>query len=93
MVPLTGASVAYWSLLVVAGVVNFCSDKYWSFSPDSSRRPGHVTRPLQVRRLLALTVAMLLSGVLVVAVTDAFILVVSLFMLVVAATTLTFQLY
>jgi cellulose synthase/poly-beta-1,6-N-acetylglucosamine synthase-like glycosyltransferase len=91
--PLTGASVAYWSLLVVAGVVNFCSDKYWSFSPDSSRRPRHVTRPLRVRRLLALTVAMLLSGVLVVAVTDAFILVVSLFMLVVAATTLTFQLY
>jgi cellulose synthase/poly-beta-1,6-N-acetylglucosamine synthase-like glycosyltransferase len=91
--PLTGASVAYWSLLVVAGVVNFCSDKYWSFSPDSSRRPRHVARPPRVRRLLALTLAVLLSGVLVVAVTDAFILIVSLFMMVVAATTLTFQLY
>jgi glycosyltransferase XagB len=91
--PLTGASVAYWSLLVVAGVVNFCSDKYWSFSPGSSRRPRHAGRPLRPGRLLALMVAVLLSGVLVVAFTDAFILVVSLFMMVVAATTLTFQLY
>jgi cellulose synthase/poly-beta-1,6-N-acetylglucosamine synthase-like glycosyltransferase len=91
--PSTGASVAYWSLLVVAGMVNFCSDKYWSFSPNPSRRPRPMARPPRVGRLLALTAAMLLSGLLVVAFTNAFILVVSVFMIVVAATTLTFQLY
>jgi cellulose synthase/poly-beta-1,6-N-acetylglucosamine synthase-like glycosyltransferase len=92
--PLTGPSVAYWSLLVVGGVVNFCSDKYWSFSPERPPRPRHVARPFRAgRRLLVLTLAMLLSGLLVVAFTDAFILVVSLFMMVVATTTLAFQLY
>jgi glycosyltransferase XagB len=91
--PSTGRSVAYWSLLVVGGVVNFCSDKYWSFSAERPPRPRHVARPFRAgRRLLVLTLAMLLSGLLV-AFTDAFILVVSVFMILVATTTLAFQLY
>jgi hypothetical protein len=37
----TSSSVAYWSLLVAGGVVNFCSDRYWSFSARSRPRPRH----------------------------------------------------
>jgi cellulose synthase/poly-beta-1,6-N-acetylglucosamine synthase-like glycosyltransferase len=92
--PSVGSSVAYWSLLVVGAIVNFWSDKYWSFSPDPFRRPRDVARPLRVgRRLLGLVLALLLSGLLVMLFTDESILVVSLFMMVVAVTTLTFQLY
>jgi cellulose synthase/poly-beta-1,6-N-acetylglucosamine synthase-like glycosyltransferase len=94
LAPLIGSSVAYWSLLVVAGVVNFCTDKYWSFCPDPSGRPRHVALPLRVgRRLLGLALAGVLSALLVLVYTDQFILVVSVFMIVVATTTLTFQLY
>jgi glycosyltransferase XagB len=96
---LAGSSVAYWSLLVVGGVVNFYSDKYWSFSPDSSERPRHAARrprvglPRTGHRLLGLTLAAVLAGLLAARFTDAFILVVSVFMILVAVTTLTFQLY
>jgi glycosyltransferase XagB len=94
LAPLIGSSVAYWSLLVVAGVVNFCTDKYWSFCPDPSGRPRYVALPLRVgRRLLGLALAGVLSALLVLVYTDQFILVVSVFMIVVATTTLTFQLY
>ena len=89
-----GSSVAYWSLLVVAGIVNFCTDKYWSFCPDPSGRPRHVALPLRVRRrLLGLALAGVLPALLVLVYTDQFILVVSVFMMLVVATTLTFQLY
>jgi cellulose synthase/poly-beta-1,6-N-acetylglucosamine synthase-like glycosyltransferase len=92
--PRTGSSVAYWSLLVVGGVVNFCSDKYWSFSARSRLRPRHAAdRTATSRRVRRLILGALLAGVSAVLFTDAFILVVSVFMILVAATTLAFQLY
>jgi glycosyltransferase XagB len=94
LAPSTGSSVAYWSLLVVGGVVNFCSDKYWSFSARSRVRPRHaVDRSRSSRRLLRLILGSVLAGLSAVLFTDAFILAVSAFMILVAATTLTFQLY
>jgi putative flippase GtrA len=92
--PRTGSSVAYWSLLVVGGVVNFCSDKYWSFSARSRLRPRYAAdRTVTSRRVRRLILGAVLAGVSVVLFTDAFILVVSVFMILVAATTLAFQLY
>jgi glycosyltransferase XagB len=91
---LIGSSVAYWSLLVVAGIVNFCTDKYWSFCPDpSGRRRQMARRPRVGRRVLGLALAGVLSALLVLVYTDQFILVISVFMMLVATTTLTFQLY
>jgi cellulose synthase/poly-beta-1,6-N-acetylglucosamine synthase-like glycosyltransferase len=90
----TGSSGAYWSLLVVGGVVNFCSDKYWSFSARSRRGPRHAAdRAVTSRRLRRLLLGVVLAGLAVVLLTDGFILVVSVFMILVAATTLAFQLY
>jgi cellulose synthase/poly-beta-1,6-N-acetylglucosamine synthase-like glycosyltransferase len=92
--PRTGSSVAYWSLLAVGGVVNFCSDKYWSFTARSRRHPRHAAdRTRTSRRLSRLMVAVLLAGLSAVLFTDAFIFLVSVFMILVAATTLAFQLY
>src|SRR4029450_10804768 len=96
MAPRTGSPLAHWTLLVVGGVVNFCSDKYWSFSPDpSGRRRRAAGRTVTSRRLRRLVLAGALAAAVAVAVafTDAFIFVVSVFMIVVATTTLTFQLY
>jgi putative flippase GtrA len=93
LAPSTGASVAYWSLLVVGGVVNFGSDKYWSFAARSRSRPRHAAGPGTSRRLRRLVLAVTLGGLLAVLFSDAFILVVSVFMILVAATTLAFQLY
>ena len=90
----TGSSGAYWSLLVVGGVVNFCSDKYWSFAGRSRRGPRHAAdRSVTSRRLRRLILGVVLAGLAVVLFTDGFILVVSVFMILVAATTLAFQLY
>jgi glycosyltransferase XagB len=92
--PRTGSSVAYWSLLAVGGVVNFCSDKYWSFSARSRPRPRHAAdRTLTSRRLWRLILVAVLAGLSAVLFTDGFIFVVSAFMILVAATTLAFQLY
>ena len=41
LAPRLGSSVAYWSLLIVGAVVNFCSDKYWSFSAHSRLPARH----------------------------------------------------
>ena len=79
---------------MVGGVVNFCSDKYWSFSARSRVRPRHaVGRSRSSRRLLRLLLGSVLAGLSAVLFTDVFILAVSAFMILVAATTLTFQLY
>jgi putative flippase GtrA len=92
--PRTGSSVAYWSLLAVGGVVNFCSDKYWSFSGRTRLRPRHAAdRAATSRRLWRLLLGAVLAGLSAVLFTDAFIFVVSVFMVLVAATTLAFQLY
>jgi putative flippase GtrA len=94
LAPLSGSSAAYWSLLVVGGVVNFCSDKYWSFSARPRARPRHAAGRSRIsRRLLPLILGAALAGLSAVLLTDVFVLVVSVFMILVAATTLTFQLY
>jgi glycosyltransferase XagB len=88
--PLTGSSAAYWCLLVAAAVVNFCSDKYWSFR----RRPRHLSqRPGPARRVLALGLVTAPFVLLAAVSVDALILVMSVLMLLLAATTLAFQLY
>ena len=94
LAPRTGSSVAYWGLLIVGAVVNFCSDKYWSFSSRSRPRARHAAGRLRSsRRVLGLLLAAVLAGLSAVLFTNVFILVVSAFMILVAATTLTFQLY
>ncbi|HKO86326.1 MAG TPA: glycosyltransferase [Actinomycetota bacterium] len=90
----TGTSVAYWSLLVVGGVANFCSDKYWSFSARCRLRPRHAAgRSVTSRRVRRLILGAVLVGLAAVVFADGFIFVVSVFMILVAATTLAFQLY
>jgi glycosyltransferase XagB len=90
----TGTSVAYWSLLVLGGVANFCSDKYWSFSARSRLRPRHAAgRSVTSRRMRRLILGAVLAGLSAVVFADGFIFVVSVFMILVAATTLAFQLY
>lgn len=84
-----GASTAYWLLLAVGAVVNYVSDKHWSFGGTGARRAG--TGPFG---RLALGVAAVVGvALLTVALLDTFIVLISLFMLVIAITTLAFQLY
>jgi cellulose synthase/poly-beta-1,6-N-acetylglucosamine synthase-like glycosyltransferase len=90
-----GATGAYWLLLGIGAVLNFATDKYWSFRRRARQEasPRH-RRPAGPAARLALAgagvaVAVLLAAVLL----DAFITFVSLTMLVVAVTTLAFQLY
>lgn len=81
---LIGSSWAYWTLLGTAAVANFIVDKHWSFA-------GTRTRPA-VR--VAVVVGASVAGVILAALAlDPFIVVVSVFMLVVTVTTLAFQLY
>jgi glycosyltransferase XagB len=95
--PLVGASVAHWSRFVAAGVVNFFSDKYWSFRAARAsfdRRPRHAARRRgPVRRLLALWLVTAPFVLLAAVSLNGFILVASVCMLLVATTTLAFQLY
>jgi cellulose synthase/poly-beta-1,6-N-acetylglucosamine synthase-like glycosyltransferase len=84
-----GAATAYWLLLAVSAVINYASDKHWSFhgAGQHRRRTGPLFR-------LALGIAAVAAAALLtVALLDPFIVLVSLFMLVVAITTLAFQLY
>ena len=103
LAPRLGASLAYWSLLAAGCLVNYFSDKYWSFRgsragverrpPRESRRRLAGSRPGPVRRLLVvglLTVPPLALGLFSL---DWFLLATSGFMLLVATTTLSFQLY
>ena len=81
--PVVGTTQAYWGLLGVAAAANYCSDRIWSFTP----RIGTAGR-----------VAMLIGAVLAVVAfaalrLDWFLVLVSVFMLSVATTTLVFQLY
>lgn len=102
--PVLGTGVAYWGLLVVGTAVNYCSDRFWSFSheagapmTDADPRPRHRgvhRRPTpvawRVSRVVAALAVLSLPAILFL---DAFLVTVSLFMLVVAVTTLAFQLY
>ncbi|HEV2778871.1 MAG TPA: glycosyltransferase [Actinophytocola sp.] len=84
LAPRLGASVAYWTLLAAGAVLNYCTDRWWSFDHRDTR-PG-----ARLACLLGVSAAGVLAAVLFL---DAFIVVVSLFMLVVTVTTLAFQLY
>jgi cellulose synthase/poly-beta-1,6-N-acetylglucosamine synthase-like glycosyltransferase len=98
LAPVVGTSPAYWSLLVAGAAANFCLDRYWSFRPSPSR---HVLRPSPAlaqpadRRgvVLGLVAAVVGAIALAMAWLDAFLVAVSVFMVVVATTTLVFQLY
>ncbi|HZD00972.1 MAG TPA: glycosyltransferase [Actinomycetes bacterium] len=94
--PRVGPAIAYWSLLAAACVVNFYSDKYWSFRATRAsvdRRPRHAARGGPARRLLVVGLAAAPFVLLAVLSLDWFLLATSSFMLVVATTTLAFQLY
>ncbi|NYF59490.1 glycosyltransferase [Micromonospora purpureochromogenes] len=104
LAPVTGTTAAYWGLLAAGTVVNYCSDHFWSFSHKAgtpmaapATRPryrGAHRRPLSTGwRLARLAGALAVLCVPAVLFLDVFVLVVSLFMLVVAVTTLAFQLY
>lgn len=92
-----GTSVAYWALIVAGAAVNFCSDRFWSFSPtEPAPMAGHGWRRGVPERTRRAAVAVAVAGAVVVAAVvflDQFLVVVSLVMLAVSATTLAFQLY
>ena len=96
LAPVIGTSPAYWLLLAAGAVVNFCSDRYWSFRHEP--RPAAATdgrpRPADPRRLV-IALALVAAGGLTLALVelDVFLVVISVFMIAVAGTTLVFQLY
>ena len=98
LAPVVGTSPAYWSLLAAGAAANFCLDRYWSFRPEprhrASRSHALPPRPIDPRRLVLGIVGMI-AGALVLAVTwlDGFLVLVSTLMIIVATTTLVFQLY
>ncbi len=55
LAPVIGTSPAYWSLLAAGAVVNFCSDRYWSFRheprPTAATATG-LPRPADPRRIV-----------------------------------------
>ncbi|MFI6481684.1 glycosyltransferase [Nonomuraea sp. NPDC050663] len=85
LAPAVGTGAAYWGLVVACAVVNFCSDKYWSFSP----RRTTLAHPRVLLGALATVLLVLASAIFA----DYFLIGVSLFMLLVSGTTVTFQLY
>jgi glycosyltransferase XagB len=98
LAPVMGTSPAYWALLAAGAAANFCLDRYWSFRPDprhrASRSSGLPPRPADPRRLVLGIVGVAVSALaLGAAWLDAFLVVVSVLMIVVATTTLVFQLY
>jgi cellulose synthase/poly-beta-1,6-N-acetylglucosamine synthase-like glycosyltransferase len=96
LAPAIGTSPAYWSLLAAGAVVNFCSDRYWSFrrEPRPMAETRGLPRPADPRRVVLALVAVA-AGALVLALVqlDVMLVVVSVAMIVVASTTLLFQLY
>lgn len=107
LAPVVGTAAAYWGLLVVGTAVNYCTDRFWSFTHHKTgtamdaptaglrlRRTGRHRRPTSPMTRVALVLAALAALVGSAAVfVDTFLVVISLFMLLVAVTTLTFQLY
>jgi cellulose synthase/poly-beta-1,6-N-acetylglucosamine synthase-like glycosyltransferase len=91
--PLVGRSVAYWGLLAAGAAANFLTDKYWSFSPARRAPTGRHAAASRRRRVLALGAVLLALLLLSAAFLDQAIVVASLSMLLVAVTTLAFQLY
>lgn len=86
LAPAVGTTAAYWGLLLAGAVVNYCSDKYWSFSRT---RQSSLAHPRVIAGALGTLVLVLAAAIFA----DAFLVAVSLFMLLVAVTTLAFQLY
>ena len=100
--PVDGTAAASGGLLACGTVANFCTDRFWSFTHGTGGdRGGRVDVPAAdrgagrrpaVRVAAGLAVLVVVVGAAAVFV-DAFLVVVSLFMLLVAVTTLAFQLY
>jgi cellulose synthase/poly-beta-1,6-N-acetylglucosamine synthase-like glycosyltransferase len=83
LAPRVGHVLAYWILLAAGALLNFLTDRHWSFA--------HSVRPaIRLLCVVGVTAAGVLAAVLFL---DVFIVVISLFMLVVTVTTLAFQLY
>jgi glycosyltransferase XagB len=98
LAPILGTSPAYWSLLAAGAAANFCLDRFWSFRPDARHRASRSSalppRPMDPRRLVLGIVGVLAAALLLAVVwLDAFLVLVSTLMIVVATTTLVFQLY
>jgi cellulose synthase/poly-beta-1,6-N-acetylglucosamine synthase-like glycosyltransferase/putative flippase GtrA len=127
LAPVVGTAAAYWGLLAAGTVVNFCSDRFWSFaggrgrsraeprahgSPEAASAPGgpggaarsEPTRPRWWRgthrrpralpaRLAPTVVVLVVLGILAAVYADAALVAVSVFMIVVAVSTLAFQMY
>ncbi len=85
LAPLVGVTWAYWALFLVSGVMNYLSDRHWSFEGRSTSRRGSAAARagLGVVAVVAATLLWL----------DGAIIVLSVLMLVVTTTTLAFQLY
>ena len=84
LAPRVGAAIAYWALLGIGSIANFLTDRHWSFA-------RHKAHPAV--RLACVTGVAVAAIVVAALFLDVSIVVVSLFMLVVTVTTLTFQLY
>ncbi len=99
LAPRIGTSPAYWLILAVGAAANFCSDRFWSFRPDRqqrhrSRTGAALPTPMGRRRLAVGIVAAVVAIVaLALLWLDGFLVLISAFMVVVASTTLVFQLY
>lgn len=94
LAPRLGISAAYWLLLAVGAGANFCSDRHWSFRKARPARRHQPAGGRSHRLVLPGALAVLAATVaLAVVFLDAFILLASVCMVVVASTTLTFQLY
>lgn len=99
LAPRIGTSPAYWLLLAAGAAANFCSDRYWSFRPDRrhrrrTRTGAAVPVAMDPRRLvLGIATAVLAMVALGLLWLDGLLVALSVFMIVVASTTLVFQLY
>jgi cellulose synthase/poly-beta-1,6-N-acetylglucosamine synthase-like glycosyltransferase len=83
LAPRVGAAVAYWLLLGAGTVINYLTDRHWTFAKKAG--PGV--------RLACATGVAAAAVVLAAVVLDVAIVAVSVFMLIVTVTTLAFQLY
>lgn len=84
LIPWFGVTASYWSLFVVCGAINFVFDRLWSFRSRTTTTP---------QRFLLAGTTVLVLGLSAYAMLDAAIVVTSLLMLAVTATTLVFQLW
>jgi glycosyltransferase XagB len=106
LAPVIGTAHAYWTLLITGTVVNFCTDRFWSFASavtasgalqrsaaEGAMRLRHRRPTAGWIRITRVAAVLLIASAVAARFLEAFIVVVSVMMLAVAVTTLTFQLY